>query len=159
MDTLGRLFDQLPFLAAVVGNELLLGLTFLALTATLVGSGIPGTLLPISFSSGALLGGWLGMAVVLAGALIGSQIFFVVARRWFARPVRARWGHRIEKFDHDLRRHGMIYIVGLRLVGAPQLLVNAASALSPISARRFILATTIGLLPAIALASAAGSAV
>ena len=33
----------------------------------LVLSGVPGVLLPLSFSSGVLLGGWLGMLVVVAG--------------------------------------------------------------------------------------------
>jgi uncharacterized membrane protein YdjX (TVP38/TMEM64 family) len=153
------LFEQLPFLASFAGNELLLGLAILAVTATLVGFSVPGTLVPISFSSGAMLGGWLGMAVVIVGALLGSQAFFVATRRWLAARVRTRWGPRLERYDRAIGRHGLIYNVGLRLVGVPHFVVNAASALSPIRARSFALATLIGFLPAIALAAMAGSAV
>lgn len=159
MDTLNWLFEQLPFLASLIGNELLLGLAFLTLTAAVMGFGVPGALIPLSFSSGALLGGWLGMAVVVVGALLGSQAFFVVTRRWLSVRIRKRWGGKLERFDRDLGRRGFVYLLGLRLLGVPHLLVTAASALSPIRARSFALATMLGLLPAITLAAMAGSAV
>jgi uncharacterized membrane protein YdjX (TVP38/TMEM64 family) len=158
VDIVGWLFDQVPFLAALADNPLWLGLTFIVLTATVVAAGVPGTMLPISFSSGMLLGGWLGMAVVVVGALLGSHAFFIATRRWFATHVRQRWGERLKRFDNKLERHGFFYVLGLRLVGAPHFLVNAASALSPIRARSFALATAIGFTPAVALAATAGSA-
>ena len=139
MDIIGWLFDQAPFLAPLMDSELLLGLTFVALTA-------------------ALLGGWLGMAVVVAGAVLGSQAFFVLTRRWLAARVRAKLGDRLHKFDRELGRRGIFYVIGLRLMGAPHFLVTAGSALSPLPARSFAFATLVGILPAIALASAAGSA-
>jgi len=159
VDTANWLFEQMPFLATLVGSEVLLGLALLALTALLVASGVPGVLVPLSFSSGALLGGWLGMAVVVAGALLGSHAFFIAARRWLATHVRARWGERLQRFDRDIARRGFVYLLGLRLIGVPHLIVTAASALSPIRGRSFALATLLGFLPAIALAAMAGSAV
>jgi uncharacterized membrane protein YdjX (TVP38/TMEM64 family) len=159
VDILGWLFEQVPFLAALLASEWLLGLAVLMLTATLVALGVPGVLVPISFSSGALLGGWLGMLVVVAGAVLGSHAFFVVTRRWLGVWVRRRWGARIEQFDHHVSRRGFAYLLGLRVAGVPHVLVTAASALSAIRARSFVLATLLGFLPAIALASMAGSAV
>lgn len=158
MDIIGWLFDQAPFLAPLMDSELLLGLTFVALTAALLGMGVPGVVVPLSLSSGALLGGWLGMAVVVAGAVLGSQAFFVLTRRWLAARVRAKLGDRLHKFDRELGRRGIFYVIGLRLMGAPHFLVTAGSALSPLPARSFAFATLVGILPAIALASAAGSA-
>lgn len=81
MDSPSWLFELLPFAAPLLGSEWLLGLLFFALTAAAIGLGVPGVLLPLSFSSGALLGGWEGMAVVVVGALLGSQAFFAVTRR------------------------------------------------------------------------------
>lgn len=159
VSTLDWIFEQVPFLASLVGNDLLLGLVFVILTATVMSVGVPGMLLPISFSSGALLGGWLGMAVVVVGALLGSQAFFAVTRRWLSARVRARWGPRLERIDTDIGKRGFGYLLGLRLLGVPHLLVTVASALSPIRARSFALATGLGLLPAITLAAMAGSAV
>jgi membrane protein DedA with SNARE-associated domain len=153
------IFDQLPFLASLLGSDVLLGLAFLALTAAVMASGVPGALMPISFSSGALLGGWLGMAVVVAGALLGSHALFVAMRRWLAERLRRRWGERLARFDRNMESRGFYYLLGLRLIGAPHLLVTASCSLSAIRARSFALATLLGFLPAITLAAMAGSAV
>ena len=159
MDIVGGFIEQVPLVAAIVGNEPLLALTLLTMTATLVALGVPGVLMPISFSSGALLGGWFGMLVVIAGAVLGSQALFVVTRRWLAARVRRRWGERIARFDRKMEQRGFYYLLGLRLVGAPHLLLTTSSALSAVPARSFLLATLFGLLPAITLAAMAGSAV
>jgi len=159
VDILGGYIGQIPIVASIVGNEPLLALAFLTVTATLVALGVPGVLMPISFSSGALLGGWFGMLVVIAGALLGSQALFVVTRRWLAGRIRRRWGERIARFDRNMEQRGFYYLLGLRLVGTPHLLLTTSSALSAIPARSFLLATLFGLLPAITLAAMAGSAV
>jgi uncharacterized membrane protein YdjX (TVP38/TMEM64 family) len=100
-----------------------------------------------------------GVSVVLIGSVIGSQLLFIVARKWMAGPIRNRLGHRLTRFDGELRKRGFFYVVGLRLAGVPHLLVSSACALSPLKARHYALATLIGLTPAIALAATAGSAV
>lgn len=159
MDLINSLLEQLPALASLIGSDVLLALAFLALTATLVGFGVPGVIMPISFSSGALLGGWLGVAVVIVGAVIGSHALFVATRHWLAERLRRRWGERLARFDRNMEQRGFYYLLGLRLVGAPHVLVTASSALSAIRARSFVLATLLGFLPAITLAAMAGSAV
>lgn len=153
------ILEQLPFLASLVGSDVFVGLAFLTLTAAVMASGVPGALMPISFSSGALLGGWLGMAVVVAGALLGSHALFVTMRRWLAERLRRRWGERLARFDRNMESRGFYYLLGLRLIGAPHLLVTASCSLSAIRARSFALATLLGFLPAITLAAMAGSAV
>lgn len=159
VDIVGWLFEEIPLLTALAGSEWLLGLAFLTLTATITAFGVPGALMPISFSSGALLGGWEGVLVVIAGAVIGSHALFLVTRRWMAARVRRRWGARLERFDRDISRRGFYYLLGLRLLGTPHMLVTGASALSAVRPRRFALATLLGFLPAITLASMAGSAI
>jgi uncharacterized membrane protein YdjX (TVP38/TMEM64 family) len=136
-----------------------LGLVFLALTATLVAFGVPGVLVPLSFSSGALLGGWAGMLIVIAGAVLGSHALFEVTRRWLAARMRRRWGNRLATLDRNIEQRGFYYLLGLRLAGVPHVLVTASSALTAIRGRSFALATMLGFLPAIALAAMAGSAV
>ena len=159
VDIVSWIFEQVPFAAALLDSEVLLGLAFLSLTATLIALGVPGVLVPLSFSSGALLGGWLGMLVVVAGALLGSHAFFMATRRWLASHVRLRWGERLRGFDGEIQRRGLLYVTGLRLAGVPHFLVTAASAVSPMRARSFALATLLGFLPAIALSAMAGSVV
>lgn len=157
MDIVGWLFEQVPLLALVASSEPLLALGLLVLTATLVALGVPGVLLPISFSSGALLGGWIGMLVVIAGAVLGSHALFVAARYGLAGRLRRRWGRPLARFDRSLETRGFYYLLGLRLVGAPHMLVTTSCALSAIRARSFLLATLIGFLPAIAAAALAGA--
>lgn len=159
MDDLTPIFGQIGLLGPLLQSEVLLGLAFLVLTATLVGSGVPGVLVPISFSSGALLGGWLGILVVVAGAVLGSHGLFLLARRSLSERIRKRWGPRLERFDAAIAQRGFFYLLGLRLLGVPHMLVTAACALSPLRARSFVLATLLGFLPAVTVAALAGSAV
>jgi uncharacterized membrane protein YdjX (TVP38/TMEM64 family) len=159
VDVVGRFFDQLPAWAWLAGHEPLLALALLSLTAVLVGLGVPGVLLPISFSSGALLGGWMGMLVVIAGAVLGSQALFAVTRSWLADRARRRWGARLSRFDRNVTTRGFYYLLALRLVGAPHMLVTTTCALSAIRARSFVLATLLGLMPSVTAAAMAGSAV
>jgi|SRR5690554_4628882 len=155
----GWIFDHLPFLATLLASELLLGAAFLALTASLIAFGVPGVLLPISFTSGALLGSWAGMAVVVTGAMLGSHALFLSTRIWLGAWMRKRGSHRLERLDQAIAKRGFVYLLGLRLVGAPHLLVTVSSALSAMRTRSFALATLLGFLPAVALAANAGAAI
>jgi uncharacterized membrane protein YdjX (TVP38/TMEM64 family) len=151
--------DLISSLTSMFDSELALALAFAGVATAVMAFGVPYLLLPISFSSGMLLGGRLGIAVMLVGTLLGSQALFTAARWWLAEPIRRRWGHRLQRFDPELRKRGFWYLVGLRLIGAPHLFVSMACALSPLRARQYALATLIGLTPAIALAVTAGTAV
>lgn len=139
-------------------SELLLTLALFGLTATLIALCVPGMIVPLSMSSGALLGGWEGVLVVSAGALLGSQALFLITRHVMRHRVQDRFGSRIARFEAHLEKGGFLYVLGLRLLGAPHFLVTAGCALSPLRARSFVAATLIGFLPVIALTSAAGSA-
>jgi uncharacterized membrane protein YdjX (TVP38/TMEM64 family) len=142
--------ELLLSLQALADSEVLLALLLCALTAALVACCVPGTIVPLSVSSGALLGGATGALVVTAGALLASRH----VRR---DRVKARWGPRLAKLESHLARRGFFYVVGLRLAGFPHFLVTAACALSPVRSRSFLAATALGFLPVILLTSTAGS--
>jgi len=151
--------EQLTALAGAMPGELALALALFALTAALVAGGVPGVIIPLSFSSGALLGGWLGMLVIVAGTLAGSQALFLVVRHLLHERMRRRLGERLARFEHYFDKRGILYIVGLRVVGAPHLLVTGGSALVRLRPAHFAVATVLGFLPVIALTAMAGSAV
>ena len=153
------MLELLHPLQDLVQSELALALVLCGLTATLIACCMPGTIVPLSASSGALLGGWLGAAAVLTGALIGSHLLFLASRHVLRERINARWGAKISKFEHHFARRGFFYVVGLRIAGVPHFLVTAGCALSPLRARTFLAATLLGLLPVIALTSTAGSLV
>jgi len=144
---------SLPF------GEGVLALAFFALTASVYASGIPGTLLPLSFSSGALLGWVLGIAAVGGGALLGSIVLYALLERGTRRSLRRKLGRHAERLDGWAARGGILPIIGLRLAGVPHLAVTALCALAGVGTRRYVLATALGVLPAIALTTVAGASV
>ena len=78
------------------------------------------------------------------------------------RPIRRFWPRAwlrllIARLFFQRIPHGRL--LGLRVLGAPHMLVTAASAVSAIRTRSFVTATMLGFLPAITLASMAGSAI
>ena len=60
-------------------------------TAILVTFSVPGTMAPVSFVSGAVLGVG-GILVVAAGALIGTHLLFLASRHFLAERMARRWG-------------------------------------------------------------------
>jgi uncharacterized membrane protein YdjX (TVP38/TMEM64 family) len=151
--------EQLTGLAEALPGEFALALAFFALTSALVAAGVPGVIAPLSFSSGALLGGWLGMLVIVAGTLAGSQTLFLVVRHMLREPMQRRLGERLVQFEQYFERRGVLYIVGLRIAGAPHVLVTAGSAMVRLRPTVFAVATVLGFLPVVALTAMAGSAV
>ena len=137
----------------------LLMLVFFLGTALLVGLCVPGVLIPLATTSGALIGPWAAAAMVGLGALAGSQLMFVATRRIAGDRVRAKVGKQLQWFEQRIATNGWWQIVALRLVGAPHFLVTGCSALLPVRSSAFAAATLVGMAPAIILASLAGSAV
>lgn len=152
-------FDWLGSLAAGgAEGQLLLALAVFAATTTLIAFGVPGILIPMALGSGALIGLEAGIAVTL-GAVAGSQLLFAAARRLGRESVARRSGGRLLDFERRFASHGILYLILLRVIGTPHMLVTGASALMPIKASHFAVATLIGSLPAIALAAATGAAI
>jgi uncharacterized membrane protein YdjX (TVP38/TMEM64 family) len=149
----------LSWVPALLENDLLVALLLFAGTAIVVALWIPGMLLPIAASSGALINVWPATATVVFGALAGSMVIFATTRQF----AKGRVPHTIEsflaRFEARFEAHGAWFVLALRLVGAPHFLVSASSALMPIKASSFALATLLGLTPAVLLAATAGSAV
>lgn len=128
-------------------------------TVSLTAAGIPGVLVPATLAAEAVAGPVAAMTSVSAGAVAGSLLLFLAARRWGAPAVAARFGERLESFERRFAAHGILYVVALRVVGTPHMLVTVGSAMMPIRAPAFAAATLLGSLPAIALAAMAGSIV
>lgn len=151
--------DVLAAAQAMPHGEAWLAVAFFAVTASIYASGIPGALLPLSFSSGALLGGGLGMAVVAGGALIGSLVLYALFERGSRGVLRRRFGERLGRLEGMASRGGILPIIGLRLAGAPHIAVTALCALAAVGPRRYALATFVGVTPAIVLSALAGAAI
>ncbi len=152
------LLDMLASFGGLVDSKLALAGLLLVVTASAVSLCVPGLLMPISFSAGLLMDSWLAVPVVTLGAVLGSHGLFLAARRGFSKPIERRFAGRLERFGPHLGRYGLFYVAGLRVVGTPHALVTLASAAGPLRHGRFALATLLGFLPSIAVATGAGTA-
>jgi uncharacterized membrane protein YdjX (TVP38/TMEM64 family) len=150
---------SLEALQALPFGEGWLALGFFALTASVYAAGVPGTLLPISFSSGALLGWSLGIAAVGGGALVGALVLYRFLERASQATLRRKYERHLERLDGWAARGGILPVIGLRLAGVPHLAVTALCAVAAVGPRRYAIATAVGVLPAIALTSIAGAAI
>lgn len=151
------MLEWLTSVAAFFDNPYIIAAVFLAVTAGVIGLGIPGLLLPLSFSAGVLLDEWLAVPAVAIGAVLGSHALFLGARYGFRETLDMRLAGRMDRFTPHLEQYGLFYVAGLRVIGTPHLLVTLASAAGPLNQRGFALATLLGFLPAIALSAGAGS--
>ncbi len=139
-------------------NDVLVGLLLFAGTAIVISLWIPGMLVPIAASSGALINTWPATAVVVLGALVGSMVIFATTRRFSPGHVPARFAAFLAKFESRFKSHGAWMVLGLRLAGAPHFLVSASSGVMPIRASAFALATLLGMFPAVLIGASAGAA-
>jgi len=99
---------------------------------------------------GMLFGRWLGTAVVVISASIGTTLALLLIRYLAMDFVRSRihTHPRIKRLLTSFDRHADSYVLVLRLVPLfPFWLVNIALALTNIRARRVLLFTLIGIIP------------
>jgi uncharacterized membrane protein YdjX (TVP38/TMEM64 family) len=126
-------------------------------TTSLVAAGTPGVVIPATLAAEALAGPVAATATISMGALGGSLLLFVAARRWGS-PILARHlSNRLESFERRFAVYGIWSIVGLRMIGTPHMVVTVGSAMMPIRAPAFAAATFLGFLPAIVMTALAGS--
>ncbi len=128
------------------------------LMAAAIASSLPATITPVSILGGALLG-YPNIVYASIGAVIGSQILFVLSRYWLGDYMHRRFGAKIDNYRDHLASKGPIYVAGLRFGGVPHVLLTASCAAAPISGTVFAAATLLGMMPGIVIGTLAGHAV
>ncbi len=110
-------------------------------------------------AAGYLFGIGTGAVAALIGACLGAALTFLLIGQLGGRGVRGRLRQsRVEPVLRLLERDAVWYLIILRVVPiAPFFLVNAAAAMTRISALRFHLATLLGLAPVCLVYAAVGN--
>lgn len=129
----------------------------LSIAAILVVPVVPATIAQVG--AGLVYGPWLGFVVVMAGDILGALIGFVVARRWGRRnPLFARLSQaEQEAFNQLCRQITPIRVLLLRVLPGPAYtMVSLAAGCSDIAWWRYLLASILGVTPALALLTLAG---
>lgn len=118
---------------------------------------IPGAII-LTLAAGAMFGFWTGLLAVSFASSLGALLAFLVARHLLRKMVQARLGKSLAPINEGVQRDGVFYLLTLRLVPVfPFWLINLLMGLTPIRARRFYLASQIGMLPGTAVYVNAGT--
>jgi uncharacterized membrane protein YdjX (TVP38/TMEM64 family) len=131
----------------VYGAGIAAPVAFVAIYALLTVALVPGSV--PSVAAGALFGAAWGTLLAALGATLGATGAFLIAGRLGRTPVRARTGARFERLDRRLSARGFRAVLLIRLVPLfPFNAVNYALGLTGVRLRDYVLATTVGILPA-----------
>jgi uncharacterized membrane protein YdjX (TVP38/TMEM64 family) len=144
---LQRTVDQAGWLAPFAFVAIYVGWTVLLLP------GVVPTL-----AGGALFGIVAGSLLTSIGAVAGATLAFFIGRRLGRVQVERLAGRRIGRFDEWMRRRGFLALLYARLVPVvPFNLLNYAAGVAGISARSYVTATAIGIIPGTIAYTAVGS--
>ena len=124
-------------------------LLFAAVYALLTLTPVPASVLTVG--AGLLFGLPLGLAVVMSGAMTGAAVAFALSRGLGRAFVAGVDSARLRRLDAALARHGLVAVIGFRLVPVlPFGALNYACGVTAVRARDYLVGTAIGVLPAVA---------
>ena len=119
---------------------------------------IPGAGTALTLAAGALFGLWGGLVLVSFASTLGALLAMLSARYLLRGAVAARFGKRLADIDAGMARDGAFYLFSLRLVPLfPYFLVNLLMGLTNIPARRYWVASQLGMLAGTAVYVNAGT--
>lgn len=142
--------------ATVAGAGWLGPVLFAALYAALTLTPTPATVL--SIGAGLLFGVPEGLAVVVAGALVGAASAFGMSRSLGRQAIVRVDSKQLRRLDGLLARRGLLAVISVRLLPVlPFGPLNYACGLTGVATRDYLLGTAIGILPAAAVFVTIGS--
>jgi uncharacterized membrane protein YdjX (TVP38/TMEM64 family) len=135
-------------LSAFAGAHLAIALAgYFAVFVITVALCLP-TSAPLTIAAGFVFGPWIGVPLSIAGAAIGSTLFFLLARGALGRYLHARARGAIARLEEGFRQDAFNYLLALRLAPvAPLSVTNLAAGLLDVRTKDFVLATILGLIP------------
>jgi uncharacterized membrane protein YdjX (TVP38/TMEM64 family) len=98
--------------------------------------------------AGLLFGLMEGAVIVLLGALLGASAAFGLGRVLGREAVERLTGRRVARIDSLLSRHGVLAVLGVRLVPVlPFTAINYAAGLTAVRTRDYLIGTALGIVP------------
>jgi len=131
---------------------------FMLLYVTLLAVWVPGALVTMSFTAGALFGLVSGTIIVCLASLAGSALSFLAARYILRDWVKERFGRGLSFLDRGIGSDGPFYLLTLRLTSmVPPLIINIGMGLTAMRLRTFALFSLVGAVPSTMLYVNAGT--
>lgn len=102
----------------------------------------------LTAAAGLLFGLLAGVLIVLLGALLGAVVAFALGRALGRGAVERITGTRVARVDALLSRHGLLAVLGVRLVPVlPFTAINYGAGLTAVRFRDHLLGTALGIVP------------
>lgn len=102
----------------------------------------------LSVLAGLMFGMAWGLILVWGAAMLGAVVAFALGRALGREAVEALTGARVARVDEVLARHGLLSIIGVRLVPVlPFTVINYSAGLTAVPFSAYLLGTAVGIVP------------
>jgi len=111
---------------------------------------------------GFIFGKWFGTLILVSGNTIGGVLLYLLAKTFFSELVEKKLAHRISKFINFFKKNELWYFMCFRLIGgggAPYPIQNLLPVIFNMSAKNYIIATFLGIIPSVFVVVALGSGI
>ncbi|MBE0427025.1 MAG: TVP38/TMEM64 family protein [Nitrospirae bacterium] len=108
---------------------------------------IPGAIVS-TVAGGFLFGVVMGTIYVNIGSVSGATFSFLLSRYLIGNQIQHKYSEQLKKFNKEIERHGHNYLFVIRITPiVPFFLTNYLAGLTKISLKKFIMTTSLGMLP------------
>lgn len=102
----------------------------------------------VSIAAGLTWGLGVGFVLVYVGALIGAALAFMLGRALGREAVERFTGARVARVEEILHSHGLLSVIGVRLIPIlPFTVINYTAGLTGVRRRDYAFGTMIGIIP------------
>ncbi len=149
--------NRAELLAFVAAHRIAALLAYVAIYVAVIAMSLPGGAL-MTITGGFLFGVVQASVGVVIGATSGATILFLIAKTALGDPLRAKAGPWLKALERGFEANALSYLLVLRLVPLfPFFVVNLVPAFLGVRLGTYVLATIIGITPAVVVYTTVGA--
>ena len=111
---------------------------------------------------GFIFGKWLGTLILVCGNTIGGVLLYLLAKTFFREIKKKKFATKISKFINFFKKNELVYFMCFRLIGGggtPFPIQNVLPVIFNMSNKNYIVATSLGIVPATFVTASLGSGI
>jgi len=111
---------------------------------------------------GFIFGKWLGTLILLFGNTLGGVLLYLLAKTFFSELIREKFAIKFSKFIEFFSKNEIVYFMFFRFIGGggtPFPIQNVLPVIFNMSAKNYIFATFLGIVPTTFVTTALGSGI